>query len=168
MTHRCACTLVYTLGLTIGLTLPAVALPQEPARSAAGMHAGKGATEEEVGFDTRTTSEAMGDLLIEAHRLCPVLAHAEVERSWAGLRPGSIDSRPYLGIAPGFENLIVATGHKILVIAFQVLKTNTPYVELGSDYFDRLNPARTVRKLVQRLEALGLQVQLLPIVGSNA
>jgi glycine oxidase len=71
-----------------------------------------GATEEDVGFDTRTTSEAMRDLLAEAHRLCPILVNAEVERSWAGLRPGSIDSRPYLGFAPGFENLIVATGHK--------------------------------------------------------
>jgi transposase len=68
----------------------------------------------------------------------------------------------------GWAKAIVATSHKILVIAFQVLKTNTPYMELGSDYFDRLNPARTARKLVQRLEALGLQVQLSPIVGPNA
>jgi glycine oxidase len=71
-----------------------------------------GATEEDAGFDTRTTSEARSDLLAEAYRLCPTLAGAEVERSWAGLRPGSIDSKPYLGFAPGFENVIVATGHK--------------------------------------------------------
>jgi glycine oxidase len=71
-----------------------------------------GATEEDAGFDTRTTAEAVRDLLAEAHRLCPVLAKAEVERSWAGLRPGSVDSKPYLGHAPGFVNLIVATGHK--------------------------------------------------------
>ena len=31
----------------------------------------------------------------------------------------------------GWAKAIVATGHKILVIAFQVLKTNTPYRELG-------------------------------------
>jgi glycine oxidase len=71
-----------------------------------------GATEEEAGFDTRTTPEALRDLLAEAHRLCPSLADAEVERSWAGLRPGSVDSKPYLGLAPGFSNVIVATGHK--------------------------------------------------------
>ena len=71
-----------------------------------------GATEEDAGFDTRTTSEALRDLLDEARRLCPILAGAEVERSWAGLRPGSVDSKPYLGLAPGFSNLIVATGHK--------------------------------------------------------
>jgi glycine oxidase len=71
-----------------------------------------GATEEDAGFDTRTTAEALRDLLAEAHRLCPILAEAEVERSWAGLRPGSVDSKPYLGLAPGFADLIVATGHK--------------------------------------------------------
>jgi len=71
-----------------------------------------GATEEDAGFDTRTTSEAFCDLLAEAHRLCPALEDAEVERSWAGLRPGSVDSKPYLGLAPGFANVIVATGHK--------------------------------------------------------
>ena len=71
-----------------------------------------GATEEEAGFDTRTTPEALRDLLAEAHHLCPVLGGAEVERSWAGLRPGSVDSKPYLGFAPGLTNVIVATGHK--------------------------------------------------------
>ena len=68
----------------------------------------------------------------------------------------------------GWGKAIVATGHKILTIAFQVLKTNTSYKELGDDYFDRLNPARATRKLVQRLEALGHQVQLLPALGSDA
>ena len=41
-----------------------------------------------------------------------MLSAAEVEATWAGLRPGSCDSKPYLGAAPGFHNLIVATGHK--------------------------------------------------------
>jgi glycine oxidase len=71
-----------------------------------------GATEEDAGFDCRTTATGIHGLLAEALRLCPVLAGAEVEQSWAGLRPGSIDTRPYLGFAPGYRNLIVATGHK--------------------------------------------------------
>ena len=71
-----------------------------------------GATEEDAGFDTRPTPAAVRDLLGEALRLCPILAQAEIETSWAGLRPGSIDSRPYIGFAPGYRNLIVATGHK--------------------------------------------------------
>ena len=71
-----------------------------------------GATEEESGFDTRTTSEAFDDLRAIAYRLCPILRAAEVERSWAGLRPGSVDSKPYLGFAPDLANVIIATGHK--------------------------------------------------------
>jgi glycine oxidase len=71
-----------------------------------------GATEEDAGFDLRPTPPAVRDLLDEALALCPILTGAEVERAWAGLRPGSIDTRPYLGPAPGFANLIVATGHR--------------------------------------------------------
>lgn len=71
-----------------------------------------GATEEDVGFDTRPTAIGARVLLDEAIALCPALGEAEVETTWAGLRPGSFDSRPYLGRATGMENLILATGHR--------------------------------------------------------
>jgi glycine oxidase len=71
-----------------------------------------GATEQDAGFDTRPTLVDTRGLLDEALRLCPVLSQAEVEATWAGLRPGSVDSQPYIGPAPGFENLVIATGHK--------------------------------------------------------
>lgn len=57
---------------------------------------------------------------------------------------------------------ITATGHKILIIAFHMLKTNTPYRDLGDDYFDKRNSAQTTRRLVARLEALGHHVELTP------
>lgn len=71
-----------------------------------------GATEEDAGFDDGATEPAARDLRAEAVRLCPVLADAEVETTWAGLRPGSRDSRPYLGWLPGWRNVVVASGHK--------------------------------------------------------
>ncbi len=71
-----------------------------------------GATEEDVGFDTRPTPDGVRDLLAEAVRLCPSLAGAAVEKSWAGLRPGSLDTRPYIGPVPGLSNAFVAAGHK--------------------------------------------------------
>lgn len=71
-----------------------------------------GATEEDAGFDTGSTPLAVRDLITEALFLCPSLAGAEVERFWAGLRPGSFDGRPYLGQSPGFANLFIATGHR--------------------------------------------------------
>jgi glycine oxidase len=105
-----------------------------------------GATEESAGFDTRTTSRGVRDLLDHALRLCPVLAEAEVESSWAGLRPGSIDARPYISRTPGLKNVIVATGHKraglqlapatALVVTDLVLG-RPPRLDLGPFRLDR-------------------------------
>lgn len=62
----------------------------------------------------------------------------------------------------GWGRAIFAVAHKILLIAYCILKTGTPYQELGGDYFDKLNPGRTARRLVKRLERLGLTVTLAP------
>jgi glycine oxidase len=70
-----------------------------------------GATEEDAGFDKRTTAVAIRDLLAFALDLVPALADAPLERSWAGLRPGSPDGLPFLGQVPGLTNLWVAAGH---------------------------------------------------------
>ena len=67
----------------------------------------------------------------------------------------------------GWGRAIIATAHKILVIAYSILKTGTVYQDLGGDYFDKLNPARTARRLVQRLEHLGLRVTLAPSEDLN-
>ncbi|MEK6236250.1 MAG: FAD-dependent oxidoreductase, partial [Planctomycetales bacterium] len=70
-----------------------------------------GSTEEDVGFNKQTTSGAVSDLLRLAHRLVPESRNAQVERAWAGLRPGTADRLPYLGRLPGLDNAFVATGH---------------------------------------------------------
>lgn len=70
-----------------------------------------GSTEEDVGFDKRTTAGAVAGLLAFAIRLVPGLVEAPVERCWAGLRPGSPDGLPYLGPVPGLDNVFVAAGH---------------------------------------------------------
>ncbi|MEW4531265.1 glycine oxidase ThiO [Maioricimonas sp. JC845] len=70
-----------------------------------------GATQEQAGFDKRNTATAVQDLLEYALRICPALANAHVERTWAGLRPRAVRGRPYIGSSPRFENLYVAAGH---------------------------------------------------------
>jgi glycine oxidase len=70
-----------------------------------------GSTEEDVGFDRRTTAEAIAGLLRFALQVAPGLADAPVERCWAGLRPGSPDGMPFLGRVPDYDNLYVAAGH---------------------------------------------------------
>jgi len=70
-----------------------------------------GSTVEYVGFDRQNTAEGVRELIDFALDLVPVLAQADVERTWAGLRPGSADGLPYLGRVPGTENVFVAAGH---------------------------------------------------------
>lgn len=70
-----------------------------------------GSTEEDVGFDKRPTPDAGTKLRELAARTVPGMADVPVEKHWAGLRPGSPDGKPYLGQAPGWNNLFVAAGH---------------------------------------------------------
>ncbi len=43
-----------------------------------------------------------------------------------------------------------------------MLRDGEPYVELGADYFDRQDTARSERHHVNRLKALGYEVVLTP------
>jgi glycine oxidase len=70
-----------------------------------------GSTEETVGFNRSTTAVAIQELLDFALSLVPSLADARIERSWAGLRPGTPDRRPYLGRISGYDNAFIAAGH---------------------------------------------------------
>ena len=70
-----------------------------------------GSCEEEVGFDIRTTKEMIEPLQQWALKTCSMLTLARVERTWAGLRPGSFDSLPYMGTLHPFHNGFIAAGH---------------------------------------------------------
>jgi glycine oxidase len=70
-----------------------------------------GATLEQVGFDKRNTAGGVAWLLSGAIKLLPMLEHVALVQLWAGLRPLSPDTYPILGRAPGWENVILATGH---------------------------------------------------------
>ncbi len=62
----------------------------------------------------------------------------------------------------GKKRAIVAVGHAILVIIWNLLKHGTTYQELGPDYLDRQNAEHVTRRLVKRLEHLGFTVSLTP------
>jgi glycine oxidase len=71
-----------------------------------------GATVEEVGFDKSLTAEGIGRMRELADLLSPSLAEAPIVEEWAGLRPGSADGLPLLGLpVAGPRGLAVATGH---------------------------------------------------------
>jgi glycine oxidase len=69
-----------------------------------------GATVEEVGFDKRTDADTIHRLHRAALELVPKLRDARILEDWAGLRPGTPDALPILGLTetPGYY---VATGH---------------------------------------------------------
>jgi glycine oxidase len=70
-----------------------------------------GSVEEEVGYVVETTEVAVTQIRSWAETVLPQLRQCNIEKSWAGLRPGSYDGFPYIGGVPGVENLYVAAGH---------------------------------------------------------
>jgi glycine oxidase len=100
-----------------------------------------GSTEEDAGFDRRTTAEAVSALIEFAVGLVPALASAHVERTWAGLRPGTEHGLPYLGRVPGLANAYLATGHfrsgmllspATAVVVGQLIRGETPQIDLSA------------------------------------
>lgn len=98
-----------------------------------------GSTEEEVGFDKRTTDESINELVAFAQNLVPSLATASIEKTWAGLRPASFDGLPYLGRLPGLSNAFVAAGHfrnglflspATALVMSQLLRDEAPLIDL--------------------------------------
>jgi glycine oxidase len=69
-----------------------------------------GATVVERGFDSRVTAAGMNALLTAALRAAPALGNFALVETWAGLRPGTPDKRPFLGSTP-LEGYFVAAGH---------------------------------------------------------
>lgn len=69
-----------------------------------------GATQEELGFDTRVTAGGLYELLRDARELVPGVTELEVADMVAGLRPGTPDNLPLIGPA-GVPGLVLATGH---------------------------------------------------------
>ena len=53
----------------------------------------------------------------------------------------------------------VAVGRTILQMAYYMISRNQVYHELGANYLDALDKQRTAKRLIQRLQALGFEVQ---------
>ena len=60
----------------------------------------------------------------------------------------------------GKKRALIALGHTVLVIAYQLLTRKLPYHDLGVAYFDKLEQNRVQRRLVRRLERMGYEVVL--------
>lgn len=70
-----------------------------------------GSTLEFSGYDKRITEKAKSELMAFAAETCPALKDQEIEHHWAGLRPASPGSIPYIDQHPELENLFINAGH---------------------------------------------------------
>ena len=70
-----------------------------------------GSTLERTGFDKTVTADAMVELKRAAVEIVPALADMEVERQWAGLRPGTEQGIPYICAHPDIAGLYINAGH---------------------------------------------------------
>lgn len=70
-----------------------------------------GSTLEKIGFDKTISSSALDELHHAAVELIPLLSGLEVERQWAGLRPGTEKGIPYICHHDEVEGLFVHAGH---------------------------------------------------------
>ncbi|MBV8732298.1 MAG: IS110 family transposase [Acidobacteriia bacterium] len=62
----------------------------------------------------------------------------------------------------GMKKAAVAVAHRILMLAYYVIRDGTEYREAGGDYYDRRNPTKTAKRLTRRLEKLGFEVSVKP------
>jgi glycine/D-amino acid oxidase-like deaminating enzyme len=69
-----------------------------------------GTTEEEVGFDDRTTDDARDQIIGSAVRMLPFLEDAELVQQTACLRPMTPDKMPIIDASAGPDGLVISTG----------------------------------------------------------
>ncbi|MFN2479270.1 MAG: IS110 family transposase [Pseudonocardiaceae bacterium] len=100
--------------------------------------------------------------------LKPVL----VEAAWSAVRTdGRLRARYHRLVLRfgGYRNpaakkkAILAIAHTLMVIIWNVLASDSPYTDLGADFYDRRSdPERETRRLIAKLEALGHTVTIEP------
>jgi transposase len=93
------------------------------------------------------------------------LKRALVQAAWAASHTkGTYLSAFYRRLAArrGRKRALVGLGHAMLGIMYHMQRTGTDYTDLGGDYFERRDADRLTRRLVRRLESLGLKVTLEP------
>lgn len=62
----------------------------------------------------------------------------------------------------GRKRAAAAVAHTILVMAYHLISRREPYRDLGADYLDQLDPTRVTRRLVERLQRMGVKVTIEP------
>ena|GEM_PF-2626787 len=85
------------------------------------------------------------------------LKSALLEAAWAAGRTRTFLGSKFWSVAgrKGNKRATVVVAHKILVIAYHLLKDAIPYNELGKDYLEKRKPVSTEDLMARRLRKKG-------------
>ena len=123
--------------------------------------------------------------LVSWARLCPRLHESAGKRLSTRTRPGNpwlkttlvqvawvaartrntySDGAQFLRLKSrrGPKKAILAVAASIVTAAYHILKEETTYQELGADYFEQRSKVHLTRRLIRRLEELGVSVEVRP------
>jgi hypothetical protein len=84
-----------------------------------------------------------------------------VQCAWAATRTkGTYLRSKYDSLAGrrGKKRALVAVGHKIVIAAYFILKNKESYNELGGDFLDKRNREKQIKRHMQKLRDLGVDV----------
>jgi len=107
-----------------------------------------GATQEELGTDTRVTAGGVWELLRDARTIVPGITELELAEAVAGLRPGTPDNAPVLGPSP-LPGLVLATGHFRAGVLLAPVTADVIAEYLATRWLPDLAAAFTPRRFAQ-------------------
>ena len=58
----------------------------------------------------------------------------------------------------GKKKALIAVAHKILIATYFILKNKETYKELGGDYLDKMTKEKQIKRHLQKLRELGVDV----------
>ena len=106
-----------------------------------------GSTREAAGFRKRVTAGGLSGILTAALELVPGLGGLPLVASWSGLRPGTPDGRPIVGVDPAVRNYVIAAGHDANGVLLAPLTAELVAGVLrgeSSEWDEALSPSRDV------------------------
>lgn len=106
-----------------------------------------GGTREFTGYDHQTTYQGINAVIAQVLKYLPVLKNVHIIRTFAGLRPASLDGKPFIGEVSEHKGFFIAAGHEGDGIALapltgkiisQLICGETPSLPIGELSPDRL------------------------------
>lgn len=97
----------------------------------------------------------------------PWLKTTLVQAAWAAVRKKTCYLRAQflrLKSRRGPKKALMAVAASRLTATYYILNRHVPYQDLGGDYFDCRDKAKVAKRLSQRLNDLGLQVEVRPVM----